>query len=283
MVLEVRDLWPEIPIAVGALRNPMAIAAARWLERMAYKSSARIIALSPGMADGIIARGYPRNNVSVVPNSCDNELFSGEGICDISLPPEFHVLDRGRIVVYAGTFGLVNRVEYLAEIAYSMLEIDPTILFVAVGGGGEQQQLRATADSLGVLGRNFWIMPSVHKRQMPAVLRKASLAISLVVDIPVMRNNCANKFFDALSAGRPIAINHEGWQADLIRDKEIGIVVPPNDPAGAASQIRNFMDFGERLQNAGARAAELSRTVFSRDRLAAEVLSTLESVVAVKT
>ena len=53
MVFEVRDLWPELPIAVGALKNPLAIAAARWLERFAYRKATHVVALSPGMRDDV--------------------------------------------------------------------------------------------------------------------------------------------------------------------------------------------------------------------------------------
>ena len=59
LVFEVRDLWPDLPIAVGALRDPLARTAARWLEWAAYHASAHIVALSPGMARGVMRRGIP--------------------------------------------------------------------------------------------------------------------------------------------------------------------------------------------------------------------------------
>ena len=68
LVLEVRDLWPELPIAVGALRNPFLKAAARGLEWLAYRASTHIVALSPGMARGVARRGFPASRVTVIPN-----------------------------------------------------------------------------------------------------------------------------------------------------------------------------------------------------------------------
>lgn len=47
MVFEVRDLWPELPIAMGALRNPMNRYAAHKLEKWAYQHAKAVIALSP--------------------------------------------------------------------------------------------------------------------------------------------------------------------------------------------------------------------------------------------
>src|SRR5688572_6919096 len=75
MVFEVRDLWPEVPVAVGALRNPVLIALARRLERFAYENAAHVIALSDGMRDGVVSTGQSPSRVTVVPNACDRELF----------------------------------------------------------------------------------------------------------------------------------------------------------------------------------------------------------------
>jgi glycosyltransferase involved in cell wall biosynthesis len=76
MVFEVRDLWPEVPIAIGAIRSPAAIWAARWLERLAYRNASRVVALAPGMRDSVVATGYPRERVAVIPNGCDFDLFA---------------------------------------------------------------------------------------------------------------------------------------------------------------------------------------------------------------
>ncbi|HIF09408.1 MAG TPA: glycosyltransferase WbuB, partial [Sneathiellales bacterium] len=69
MVFEVRDLWPELPIAVGALKGRIPIALARWLERFAYRNATRVVALSQGMKDGVVRIGYHGDHVHVIPNS----------------------------------------------------------------------------------------------------------------------------------------------------------------------------------------------------------------------
>ncbi len=76
LVFEVRDLWPEAPIQMGALRNPLARRLARALEHFVYRRSTRVIALSPGIRDGVIAAGVAPDRVSLVPNASDLELFS---------------------------------------------------------------------------------------------------------------------------------------------------------------------------------------------------------------
>ena len=75
MVFEVRDLWPELPIAMGTLKSWPLIRAAQWLERFAYRNAAQIVALSPGMKAGVVRSGYEAGRVHVIPNSADLDLF----------------------------------------------------------------------------------------------------------------------------------------------------------------------------------------------------------------
>jgi hypothetical protein len=75
-----------------------------------------------------------------------------------------------------------------------------------------------------------------------------------------MWNNSANKFFDALAAERPIMINHEGWQADLIRETGAGLVVPPTDAVQAARMLHNFLSEPDRATRAGQAAFHLAKT-----------------------
>ena len=60
-VFEVRDLWPDIPVAVGALKSRLTIAGARWLERRAYSRADAVVVLSPGYAICLAVARCPRS------------------------------------------------------------------------------------------------------------------------------------------------------------------------------------------------------------------------------
>ena len=279
MVFEVRDLWPELPIAVGALKNPLAIGAARWLERFAYRNAAWVVALSPGMKEGIAKRGYPEDKVVVIPNSCDLGLFRVPQAAGEEFLAEHPYLKGGPLITYAGALGLINGVGYLAEIAGAMLQIEPQVHFLVVGEGKEEESIRSYAQELGVLGKNFWMLPPVPKSDMPKVLSASTLACSLVIDVPELWHNSANKFFDALAAARPVMINHQGWQADLLCDREAGLVVPPRAPHAAACALCELLSDEQRLATAGHAAETLAEQMFDRDKLARQLQGTLERAV----
>ena len=273
MVFEVRDLWPELPIAMGALPNPIMRSAAQWLERFAYKNASRIIALSPGMRDGVVTSGFPADRVDVIPNSADLELF-----CVHPATSRLNgTLPSGPIVLYAGTLGRINGVSYLAQIARESDDNGARIQFVVVGDGHETGAVRELAAQLGVLGRNFHMYPPVPKRQMPEVLAAADVALSLFINLKPMWANSANKFFDALASGTPVAINYGGWQADLLNESGAGIVLPPDDPRRAALQLDELVQDVDRLNRAKQAALELASSRFNRDALARDLEAVLTS------
>src|SRR5690625_979928 len=275
MVFEVRDLWPELPIAIGALRNPVLKWAAHRLESFAYRNSSQVVALSPGMRDGVVSTGYPEDRVYVIPNSSDVGRFQAPSVDGKRFLNQHPCLQGRRIVLYAGTFGKIHGVDYLVHLAAAMRRLDENVAFVLVGEGQQKSAVVAAAESLGVLDKNVFILPAVPKSEVPDVFAAADVSTSVVVDLPALWHNSANKFFDALAAGKPIMINHEGWQADLIRDSNLGIVVRPDDPEGGARALYALLYDESRMRLARENSARLAATEFNRDHLAEKLLNVL--------
>jgi glycosyltransferase involved in cell wall biosynthesis len=282
LVFEVRDLWPTAPIEMGALRQPLAIHLARALERWAYRVSDLVIALSPGIAKGVVQTGaISRARVFVVPNGCDVDLFGASRGRDAS--PLRSRLSRaageGPLVVYAGTLGRVNGVEYLAEIAAEMRPLRPDARFLVVGDGWGRHIVECRARELGILNESFFIWEPVPKRDVAAILASATIVTSIFKPIPAMRANSANKFFDGLAAGRALAINYGGWQADLLRVSGAGVVLSEDDARDAARTLAHFLRDSSRIREAEIAARQLAATMFDRDRLADDVRSILTEAV----
>jgi glycosyltransferase involved in cell wall biosynthesis len=279
MVFEVRDLWPEIPIAVGALKNPLLIKAARLLEMTAYHHAVRVVALSPGMAAGIEATGYPADRITVIPNCCDTKLFRVSDSAGRKFLEQHPYLQGGPLIVYCGTLGIINGIDYLVRIAEQAMELSPSVRFLIAGDGIRREAIEAEAKERKVLGKNLWMIPFIPKKDLPALLSAATIATSFVIDLPALWNNSANKFFDAMAASRPIAINHAGWLADFIGEAEVGLVLPPSEPRLAAQLLVNAAVDEKFLERARKSATEAADTVFNRDVLASQVCDLLEQAV----
>ncbi|MEU4692547.1 glycosyltransferase family 4 protein [Actinoplanes sp. NPDC023714] len=264
-VFEVRDLWPEVPIEMGALRNPVARGLAGALADFAYRNAAEVIALSPGMAAGVTAR-RPRTRTTVIPNAADIDLFrvGSREIADFRARHDW--LGDRPLIVYTGALGAVNGVEYLVRAAARMHELDPDIRVLIVGHGKEWEPTKDLAARLK-LGGVVHMWEKVPKSELPVILGAATMSTSFVRPIRGLWDNSANKFFDALAASRPIAINYGGWQADLLRETGAGLVLDPENHEEAASLLVRHLRDELWLKRAREAAHRLAVERFSRDLL----------------
>ena len=175
MVFEVRDLWPEVPIAIGAIKNPLAIVLSKSLERMAYKNSSAIIALSPTMKAGVISTGYSKFKVAVVPNF--SEISKIEKI-----KPSFQSLNldinltHGPTLLYSGTLGKVNGIGYFVEVAAELKKIKSNVKIIVVGSGAEENKIKLQAARADVLNKNLFMFATVTKTESFELLRKSTMA-----------------------------------------------------------------------------------------------------------
>ena len=260
LVFEVRDLWPEAPIQMGALRNPLARRAARALERFVYVRSARVIALSPGIRTGVIHAGVPAGRVALVPNAADLDLFS----------PANTERD-GFTVSYFGTMGEANDLSAVLEAA--RLVKDAT--FVLMGDGKHRAELERAAPA------NVEFRGAARGKEEVAALAAASDAcLTLFKDLPVLATNSPNKLFDTFAAGRPAIVNMDGWMRELVEGNEAGLYVLPGDARDLAEKVAWLRDHPAEAQRMGRNARALAEREFDRDELAARALALLEEAAA---
>ena len=280
MVFEVRDLWPAVPIAIGAIRNPILKWAAEHLERFAYRHAARIVALAPGMRDEIAATGYPADRITVIPNGCDLTLFS-DVEAGRALRARHDWLESRPLLVFAGTFGRANGMDYLVRLAEAILRLDPEIRIAAVGTGGEFERTRQLALDRQVLGKNLFLLGQLPKQEAAAWLAAADMTIALFTGPKIVwRDAVQNKFFDSLAAGKPVANNFRGWQSELAVAAGAGLILSSSDVEAAAGDLVRSLRDREGMVRSGRAARELGVGRFNRDVLAADLARVLEEAYA---
>lgn len=268
IIFEVRDLWPEVPIAMGILKKPYQIFLAKKLEKWAYKNSAHVVALSPGMKEGIISTGYPEEKISVIPNSCDNDLFDVNNSGFERFKSNNAWLPKGKTIIYTGTFGLVNGVEVAVDLAAELKQRQSDIKILLIGDGFEYDKVYQKAQERGVLDHQLFIRKQVPKNEIPYFLKYATMASSFAIDLPAIQANSANKFFDALAAAKPILINYGGWQKDILERNKCGIVAWKKTAKETVNELEAFINNEELYAQACLNAKKLALHDFSRDQLA---------------
>jgi glycosyltransferase involved in cell wall biosynthesis len=248
LVFEVRDLWPEAPIQMGALRNPILRGLARALERFVYARSTRLIALSPG-----IRAALPPGKTALVPNSADLDLFDP---APVTGPFQ---------VSYFGAMGEANDLTAVVEAA----RLVPDVPFVLMGDGKRRAELELTAPP-NVSFR------SGSKTDVARLAAQSSACLTVFKDVPVLATNSPNKLFDTFAAGRAAIVNMDGWMRALVEENGAGVYVRAGDARALADQVARLRDDPAEVRRMGENARALAEREFGRDDLAARALGVLE-------
>lgn len=262
-VFEVRDLWPEVPKAMGVIRNPIILMLMGALEWVAYRSATRLIGLSPGMVEGIARHRIPADRITMIPNGCDIEIFA-----DRSTPwrPE-GVSDQDFMAIFTGTHGMANGLDAALDAAAELKRRGRTdIKLVLMGQGGLKAALQARAKREDLT--NVVFHDPVPKHKLAGLMASADLGMQLLANVPEFYYGTSpNKFFDYISAGLPVLINYPGWLAGVVEERGCGFAVRPDDPQAFADALEKAADARASLPAMGARGLELAKEQFDRREL----------------
>lgn len=265
-VFEVRDLWPELPRAMGVIRNPLVLGAMGLLEWASYRSAHRLIGLSPGIVDGIAHRGIARERIAAVPNGCDLDIFSS----DVPAWQPAGVRDTDLLAIFAGAHGIANGLESVLDAAAVLKRLGrDDIRILLIGNGMRKAALveRAGREEL----HNVIFLDSVRKTELVGLFKRADVGLQVLANIPAFYYGTSpNKFFDYIAAGLPILNNYPGWLADVIGEVGCGIAVPPESPGTFAEALMTFADDRAATHRMGECARRLAESRFARDCLAQE-------------
>lgn len=274
LVFEVRDLWPRAPIEMGALRNPVARRAAEMLERTVYRSAAHVVALSPGMAEGVAAAGVPADHITMIPNASDLDLFS-PGVDPGDLRERLGVGDAF-VASYFGTMGEANDLAQVVEAAAVLrARGENGIAFVLQGEGKRRSGLEAEVRRRGL--DNVVVLPGGDKTSVARLAAASDACLTIFKDVPVLATNSPNKLFDTFAAGRPAIVNTDGWQRELV-ERGAGLFARPGDPGDLADQILRLRDDPALAKRLGEGARRLAEAEFDRTLVAERLRGVLESV-----
>lgn len=267
-VFEVRDLWPEALVNVGAIRNPATI---WWLRRMAkriYRAADHIIALSPGMEQGIIQTGIETEKISVIPNASDLDLFNPN--LDGAASRERLGLGGRFAAIYFGAMGLANGLEYVVEAAKILAERkENDIVLVLHGSGGKRAELETLARGYGLT--NVVFSDLVPDKQEVARIVAGCDACLTIYRAAKEQTWSPNKMFDALAAGKPVLINVGGWLGETIENNHCGLCLDPTRPEALADALVKLSRDSDLCRRMGQNARALAERQFDRSILAGHV------------
>lgn len=259
LLLEIRDLWPEFAIDMGVLKNPLLIAASKWLERSLYARATHLLVNSPAYRDYLIDLGIAPNKITLIPNGVDPSMFEpddkGEEI------QRRWGLTNKFVVTYAGALGAANDIPTIINAAAQVKE-QSDIQFLLVGDGMKRAELQAMVAELELDNVSF--TGAVPKNEMIQVLAASDVCLATLQDIPMFQTTYPNKVFDYMAAGRPTILGIDGVIREVVDAADGGVFVQPSVPSELASAVQFFYENPDMASKMGENAREYVVENFNR-------------------
>ena len=259
-IFEVRDLWPEAPIQVGAIRNPLLKKYLISLEARIYRNALSLVALSPGIAEHL-RKVAPDRAVSLIPNFSDLDCFFPQEKNENLLRK--YNLKPNLTIAYTGALGQVNAVEELLDLAEVAQNRQKNWQFMIMGSGSHEQKLREIAAQKKL--NNLLFIPFGSKEKVNEVMSLADLAWISFAHLPVLKTNSPNKFFDALAAGKAILVNHKGWVFQLVKQYGLGFSCLPGKMETTFIELERVESDPKSLHQMQQNSRALAEKYFSKE------------------
>jgi len=275
-VLEIRDLWPESILAVGAIMNPRIIRLLEWLELRMYAAASHVVTVGEGYRGKLRERGVPDARIDVIPNGVDLAVFEARED-DGRIRREFGLGDRF-VCAYVGTIGMGCGLGVVLRAARRLREEGrDDLCFLLVGDGAIRSELEARASAEGLAQVVF--TGRQPKSRMPEFLAAVDACLVHLTRTELFKTVLPSKIFEASAMRKPVVLGVEGFAAALVGDAGAGICIEPANEAELLDAVKKLASDASLVERLGSSGHERIALRYSYDALARDYAALLERIV----
>jgi PEP-CTERM/exosortase A-associated glycosyltransferase len=240
VVYELRALWEDAAVDHGTAREgDLRYRASRALETHALRRAGHITTICEGLRREIMGRGIPARRITVIPNAVDARDFRFGAAPDAALRARLG-LTGATVLGFAGSFYAYEGLDLLLDAAALLVPRIPDLRILLVGGGPQEDALKAQAARLSIGDRVIFTGRVPHGEvqryydliDVLAYPRKRMRLTELVTPL---------KPLEAMAQGRMFVASDVGGHRELIRDGETGFLFAAGDATALASRIEHVL------------------------------------------
>lgn len=274
-VLDVRDLWPDVAVAMGEVENPAVIRVAKAVERFLYRQADSITAATERFCEHIgstVSDAPPLKRImnGTIPETFDQAERRGE------MRETLGVDSEDFVVTYAGIMGRAQGLPHILEAA-DQVEGEGDIVFHLRGRGAIKEQLVEEAHTRSLDNVRFFEYCPLEKAA--AHMAASDALLVPLADDDLYHSFIPSKLFDSLASGRPVLLSVDGEAREILLRADAGRFYPPEDGAALAEQIRWLLDHPNERDVMGERGRAFAREHCTRRAQAAKLVQFVESIV----
>lgn len=272
-VMEVRDLWPDSIVAVGAMRRNLALRTLEWMELFLYRKAKAVVVLTPAFRTNLMARGVPARKVHTIVSGVDLNRYSPVQR-NARLAAEWNLAPEHFVIGYIGTLGMAHGLGNVLEAA--QLVADSDIRFLLVGTGQAREELAREIETRHI--GNVVLVPAQPKEMIRQFWGLCDVSLVHLRDTPLFETVIPSKIFESMGMGLPVLLAApKGQASEIVETEGMGVWVRAEDPkalAAAAVELKRNKLLRRRLAANSLAAGQR----YSREQKSAEMFALLNKV-----
>jgi glycosyltransferase involved in cell wall biosynthesis len=280
LVLEVRDIWPESIVTVGALkRTSLSIRILEVLEKWLYRSARHIVTVGDGYRDNVLSKVNIPDRVSVVTNGVDPSVFQPREP-SLEFRRRFGLVDRF-VCAYVGTIGMAHGLSVVVRAAKILKELNcHDVVFCLVGDGANRKRIESevadaeVADLIKFTGR-------LSKSDIPMVLASSDALLIHLKKTELFESVIPSKIFESMAMERPLIMGVEGESAEIVRQSGSGMFMESENAQQLVDALLKLKNDESMRRRLGANGRVFVKEHYTRDSLAKKFLDKIESLAPV--
>lgn len=271
-VLEVRDLWPESIVAVGAIKNKTVIALLESIEKFIYRKADKVVPVTNSFKTHIVANGAKTENVHVIRNGVDLTFFNSDLPKDMDFVTK-HNLDNKFVASYVGTHGMAHGLDIIIGAAEILKERDD-IIFMMAGDGSERKRLQEAVKSKGL--NNVLMLGQLPKDQMPKLWSVSDVSLVVLKNLDLFLTVIPSKIFESMAMKKPIIMGVKGESREIVEESGSALMIEPENAQDLANAVVKLAESTDLKISMGESGYEYVSKVFDRRELAEQMLEVLD-------
>jgi len=231
-IIEIRDLWPESIIAVGAIKNKTIIRVLEYLESLVYRKSDHIVPVTDAFKSYMLNKDVVENKITVIKNGVDLSFYAPDSI--VATDEYGFDLNNKFVASYVGTHGMAHHLETILEAA-EILKDKSNIIFLLVGDGAEKSKLLSLKHKMSL--DNVVMLDQQGKDKMPLLWALSDVSLVLLKKSDLFKTVIPSKIFESMAMKKPIILGVEGEVKGMIEAGHAGITIEPENAEQLANAV----------------------------------------------
>ena len=273
-IYNVQEIYPDLLINLGHLKNAFAINFLKTLERFVYNCSTAVTTIDKQFYNIIIPRIKQESNLHIIPNFVDTDLYVTES--STKLPAEFLSKPGFTNMLYAGNIGLAQEWDLVLNVAKEIKGESITIWII--GEGVKKEYLKSQIEKHQL--SNIKLLPYQDRKYMPAINLFADFHF-IAMDKSMENEGFPSKVYSIMASGRSMVIvsSENTPITSFLNETSTSLLVTDHSLLGFKNAVLKLATDKELRISLGANGRKIIDQYYTKEKVISQYLNLFENLI----